>query len=47
VSQTNGSGGRPRFAVGSALFGVFVPIDEEQVRLVSELGFPGLELYGE
>ena len=41
MSQTNGSDGRPRFAVGSALFGVFVPIDEEQVRLVSELGFPG------
>jgi len=47
VSQTNGSAGRPRFAVGSALFGVFVPIDEEQIKFVSELGFPGLELYGE
>jgi inosose dehydratase len=47
VSQTNPSDGRPHFAVGSALFGVFVPIDEEQVRLVRELGFPGLELYGE
>jgi len=47
VSQTNRADGRPHFAVGSALFGVFVPIDEDQVRLVSELGFPGLELYGE
>jgi inosose dehydratase len=47
VTQTFGSDGRPHFAVGSALFGVFVQINEEQVRLVSELGFPGLELYGE
>jgi sugar phosphate isomerase/epimerase len=47
VSETIASNGRPRFAVGSALFGVFVPIDEEQVKLVSDLGFPGLELYGE
>jgi inosose dehydratase len=47
VSPTNGSDGRPHFAVGSAVFGVFVPIDEQQVKLVSELGFPGLELYGE
>lgn len=47
MTQTHGSDGRPHFAVGSALFGVFVPIDEQQVRLVSELGFPGLELYGE
>jgi inosose dehydratase len=47
VTQTIGSDGRPHFAVGSALFGVFVPIDEQQVKLVSDLGFPGLELYGE
>jgi len=47
MSQTSNPSGRPRFAVGSALFGVFVPIDEEQAKLVSELGFPGLELYGE
>jgi inosose dehydratase len=47
VSQTNLSDGRPHFAVGSALFGVFVTIDEQQVKLVSDLGFPGLELYGE
>ena len=47
MTQTIGSDGRPHFAVGSALFGVFVPIDEQQVKLVSELGFPGLELYGE
>jgi inosose dehydratase len=47
MSQTPRADGRPHFAVGSALFGVFVPIDEEQVRLVSELGIPGLELYGE
>jgi inosose dehydratase len=47
VTETIGSDGRPHFAIGSALFGVFVPIDEQQVKLVSELGFPGLELYGE
>jgi len=47
VSQTTLSDGRPHFAVGSALFGVFVTIDEEQIKLVSDLGFPGLELYGE
>jgi inosose dehydratase len=47
VTETITSDGRPHFAVGSALFGVFVPIDEQQVKLVSELGFPGLELYGE
>ena len=46
VSEIIASNGRPRFAVGSALFGVFVPIDEQQVKLVSDLGFPGLELYG-
>ena len=39
------SDGRPHFAVGSALFGVFVTIDEQQIKLVSDLGFPGLELY--
>lgn len=47
MSNTLFSDGRPHFAVGSALFGVFVPIDEQQVKLVSDLGFPGLELYGE
>ncbi|MGE3271230.1 MAG: sugar phosphate isomerase/epimerase family protein [Chloroflexota bacterium] len=47
MSTTVGSDGKPHFAVGSALFGVFVPIDEQQVKLVSDLGFPGLELYGE
>ncbi len=47
MTHTTRSDGRPRFAVGSALFGVFVPIDEQQVKLVSDLGFPGLELYGE
>jgi inosose dehydratase len=47
VPDTTGADARPRFAVGSALFGVFVPIDEEQISFVSELGFPGLELYGE
>jgi inosose dehydratase len=47
VSQTTLSDGRPHFAVGSALFGVFVTINEEQIKLVSDLGFPGLELYGE
>ena len=47
MAQTNLSDGRPHFAVGSALFGVFVTIDEQQVKLVSDLGFPGLELYGE
>ena len=47
MSQTTLSDGRPHFAVGSALFGVFVTIDEQQVKLVSDLGFPGLELYGE
>ncbi|MFN8521619.1 MAG: sugar phosphate isomerase/epimerase [Chloroflexota bacterium] len=41
------SSSKPRFAVGSALFGVFVSIDERQVKLISDLGFPGLELYGE
>ncbi len=46
MSQTHGSDGQPRFAVGSALFGSGVQIDEEHVRLVSELGFSGLELYG-
>ena len=44
MTQTIGSDGRPHFAVGSALFGTFVPIDEQQVKLVSDLGFPGLEL---
>ena len=47
MCQTILSDGRPHFAVGSALFGVFVTIDEEQIKLVSDLGFPGLELYGE
>jgi inosose dehydratase len=47
VSQITLSDGRPHFAVGSALFGVFVTINEEQIKLVSDLGFPGLELYGE
>ena len=47
MSQINPSDGRPHFAVGSALFGVFVTIDEQQIKLVSDLGFPGLELYGE
>ena len=47
MTGTTGSDGRPHFAVGSALFGTFVPIDEQQVRLVSDLGFPGMELYGE
>ena len=37
MSQTHGSGGQPRLAVGSALFGSGVQIDEEHVRLVSEL----------
>jgi inosose dehydratase len=46
VSQAHEAGGQPRFAVGSALFGSGVQIEEEHVRLVSELGFPGLELYG-
>ena len=47
MPQTPFADGRPHFAVGSALFGVFVTIDEEQIKLVSDLGFPGLELYGE
>ncbi len=47
MTERTAADGRPHFAVGSALFGVFVPIDEQQVKLVSELGFPGLELYGE
>ena len=47
MTQTILSDGRPHFAVGSALFGVFVTIDEQQIKLVSDLGFPGLELYGE
>lgn len=47
MSPAHASLGRPRFAVGSALFGVFVQIDEQQVELVRSLGFPGLELYGE
>jgi len=46
MSQTNGSAGRPRFAVGSALFSTSVPTTEEHIKLVSDLGFPGLELYG-
>ncbi|MCC7369423.1 MAG: TIM barrel protein [Chloroflexi bacterium] len=47
MSNPIGTDGRPHFAVGSALFGVFVTINEEQIKLVSDLGFPGLELYGE
>jgi inosose dehydratase len=47
VSYPAGTDSRPHFAVGSALFGVFVTINEEQIKLVSDLGFPGLELYGE
>lgn len=46
MSQINGSAERPRFAVGSALFSTSVPISEEHIKFVSELGFPGLELYG-
>ena len=40
VPQTPFADGRPHFAVGSALFGVFVTINEEQIKLVSDLGFP-------
>jgi inosose dehydratase len=47
VSETRATSGRPRFAVGSALFGTWVPIEEEHVRLVGELGFPGIELYAQ
>jgi inosose dehydratase len=46
VSQTNGSADRPRFAVGSALFSTSIPVSEEHIKLVSDLGFPGIELYG-
>lgn len=46
MSQTNGSAAQPRFAVGSALFSTSVPISEEQIKFVGDLGFPGLELYG-
>lgn len=47
MTGTTPADGLPHFAVGSALFGTFVPIDEQQVKLVSDLGIPGLELYGE